>query len=230
MTKSKFRPKETARKSGRRNKKEKLSLVFDPEARKEFLGGFRKRKLQKKATFKLRLDKKVAQEKMRIRAEAKKSVKNLSASHSVLPEVEALLADQLANFNKEDTFDVGSKTVTISSMDTLHPAVPEEDSEDDEGEDAEDSDGKPETPALKGKMKTLLKQSTNRLLQNSIVYKKAQRLKQSKNKRHVRHNPHYKGNIAKGKDAKADAKASAEASKFRGKAPRAKGRRSRGKK
>ncbi|CAG7817791.1 unnamed protein product [Allacma fusca] len=173
------------------------------------------------------MEKKVAAEKLRIRAEAKKSVKKVSASHSILPEVEALLADQLSNFSTSDSFDIGSKTVTISNVDTIKPVILDgNNSDDSEDEDNEDTpEAHPHLNAIK--TKTLLKKSTNRLLQNSKVYKAAQRLKQKKSKHHQRHPPGKNS-----KDSKVDPKASAEVAgkQFRGKPQKSRGRRGRGKK
>jgi len=174
------------RNKGKLNKKPKLEVKFDDTARREFLSGFHKRKLQKKAFYKSKLEKRLALEKQRIKAEAKKSVGRVSSSHSILPEVEKIigftqgdLEDELKT--KSESFVLGSKTVTISSLDDIHTKLPpledsEEDSEDDEVE--EDSAPLP----LNKNVKSMLKRTTNQLLQQSKAYKASQRFKQRSKK------------------------------------------------
>ena len=59
------------KKSGRRKpkKEEGLVLTFDPEERKEFLTGFRKRKLARKAKAREELARQIKAEKIRINKE-----------------------------------------------------------------------------------------------------------------------------------------------------------------
>ena len=60
------------KKTGRRKViKNNLELKFDPDARKEFLSGFRKRKLERKAKAREELDKQI-----KVYGQKKKSNKN----------------------------------------------------------------------------------------------------------------------------------------------------------
>merc|ERR1711990_586237 len=67
---------EKMKRTGRRKKKEEaLVLKFDPDERKEFLTGFRKRKLQRKAKAREELAKQIKVEKARINKEKQEELK-----------------------------------------------------------------------------------------------------------------------------------------------------------
>jgi len=110
------------------NRKTKVNIVFDPEARRKFLTGFRKRKQERKERYQEKLEKDLAEEKQKAREEAKKSVaKKQSSSHSILPEVRHLI-DESDDEDDEDVnngqgiFEMGNTTVCISSLSsTLQP-------------------------------------------------------------------------------------------------------------
>ncbi|XP_034248894.1 nucleolar protein 12 [Thrips palmi] len=95
------------RKNKRGQKKKKVELVFDPEARREFLTGFRKRKLERKAKFQEELQKKLKEERKRIREAAKESYKTMVKSHSTIPEIEHLLKEE---------HDLGTHSVEIVEL------------------------------------------------------------------------------------------------------------------
>ncbi|XP_068631724.1 nucleolar protein 12 [Battus philenor] len=99
----------------RKNKnsdKKKISLVFDENKRKEFLCGFRKRKLERKKKAKEQMERMLKEEKKRIKQENKESYKRLVVSHRPIPDIEQLLQEEY-----EDE-DVNVKIVELSS-DTL---------------------------------------------------------------------------------------------------------------
>ncbi|KAL4710297.1 hypothetical protein ACJJTC_011551 [Scirpophaga incertulas] len=93
-------------------RKNKINLVFDEEKRKEFLCGFRKRKLERQKKAKEELQKKLKEEKKRIKIENRESYKKLVVSSRPIPDIEKLLQDEY-----EDD-DVNVKIVELSS-DTL---------------------------------------------------------------------------------------------------------------
>jgi len=173
------------------NKKTKTHLAFDQDARMEFIGGFQKRKQERKAYHKTRLAKQLVEEKLRIRSQARRTVGKLSSSHSILPELEDLL-----NAPEESTeiYDVGNVTVSITSLeDAIHKNVPELPGSDSEEVDTKlqsqdvDSDvdenmqKKLRSAAPQGKnIKSVMNKETNRILQQSKAYKASQRLKQKK--------------------------------------------------
>ncbi|XP_065347822.1 nucleolar protein 12 [Cloeon dipterum] len=100
-----FRPKKAI------NRKSKVELVFDPDARRDFLTGFHKRKMarQKKAQEELAAELKA--EKKRIKEEAKNLHNTMVVSHRPIPEVEELLG-------KEETFDFEQHSVSIKELST----------------------------------------------------------------------------------------------------------------
>ncbi|KAF6201233.1 hypothetical protein GE061_005680 [Apolygus lucorum] len=91
------------------NKKTKLHLVFNEDARRDFLTGFHKRKLQRKKKAKEELQELLKAEKKRIKLEAKEQYKKLVHSYKPIPELEE-------QFAKE--YDVEDTTVSVLELDT----------------------------------------------------------------------------------------------------------------
>ncbi|XP_072931707.1 uncharacterized protein vito [Epargyreus clarus] len=100
------------RKNKNAEKKKKVSLVFDEAKRKDFLCGFRKRKLERKKKAQEEMQRMLKEEKKRIKQENKESYKKLVVSSRPIPDLEQLLQDEY-----EDD-DVNVKIVELSS-DTL---------------------------------------------------------------------------------------------------------------
>ncbi|XP_004932574.1 nucleolar protein 12 [Bombyx mori] len=104
---------------GKRNnknqvRKKKVTLVFDEAKRKDFLCGFRKRKLERKKKAQEDLQRLLKEEKRRIKQENKESYKKLVVSSRPLPDIEQLLKEEY----EDDDADVKVKIVELSS-DTL---------------------------------------------------------------------------------------------------------------
>ncbi|KAK3929319.1 Nucleolar protein 12 [Frankliniella fusca] len=99
----------TSKKRKRGQKKRKINLVFDPQARREFLTGFHKRKVERKAKFQENLKQMLKDERKRIKADAKESYKKMVVSHRSVPEVEHLL---------EEEHDLGTHSVEIKELST----------------------------------------------------------------------------------------------------------------
>ncbi|CAK1596472.1 unnamed protein product [Parnassius mnemosyne] len=100
------------RKNKNAEKKKKISLVFDENKRRDFLCGFRKRKLERKKKAKEQMERMLKEEKKRIKQENKESYKKLVVSCRPIPDIEQLLQEEY-----EDE-DVNVKIVELSS-DTL---------------------------------------------------------------------------------------------------------------
>ncbi|CAG4937241.1 unnamed protein product [Parnassius apollo] len=100
------------RKNKNAEKKKKISLVFDENKRRDFLCGFRKRKLERKKKAKEQMERMLKEEKKRIKQENKESYKKLVVSSRPIPDIEQLLQEEY-----EDE-DVNVKIVELSS-DTL---------------------------------------------------------------------------------------------------------------
>jgi len=111
-----------------------------------------------------------------------------------LPEVERIIGFTQADLEdelktKSESFVLGSKTVTISSLDDIHTKLPplgeneDEDSDmtDDEVDDHAGLAGRPQLPPNQN-IKSMLKRTTTRLLQQSKAFKASQRFKQRSKK------------------------------------------------
>ncbi|KAM8710034.1 hypothetical protein ACLKA7_016776 [Drosophila subpalustris] len=70
-----------------RTKKKKVEVVFDPQKRKEFLTGFRKRKNERRSRAKADLERNLKEEHKRIRLEVKDKFKHLKKSFEPLREL-----------------------------------------------------------------------------------------------------------------------------------------------
>ncbi|CAD6203469.1 GSCOCG00009777001-RA-CDS [Cotesia congregata] len=98
------------RNKGQKVKRKKFTLVFDEEKRKEFLTGFRKRKLQRIQKAKEEFEAQCKEEKKRIRREAKENLKKLVSQRDI-PELEELVAQT------EHKYEMQGKTVSILELD-----------------------------------------------------------------------------------------------------------------
>ena len=74
-------------------KRKKITLVFDENKRREFLKGFRKRKLQRQQKAKDELQQQLKEERKRIKHEARERYKKLLSSRDV-PEIQQLLSQE----------------------------------------------------------------------------------------------------------------------------------------
>lgn len=193
----------------RKNKeaKKKVNLVFDETKRKEFLCGFRKRKLERKKKAQEELKQLLKQEKKRIKQENKESYKKLVVSSRPIPDIEQLLQEEY-----EDE-DVNVKIVELSA-DTLQKkdlvigenrpkekvqtpqkknknkdaeraaVVPgmgsDEESVEEESEGEEDGDNKIKT---KKEIKSMLKKQATKKIQKSKVFQMKSKLDRIQNKK-----------------------------------------------
>ncbi|KYN11498.1 PREDICTED: ribosomal RNA-processing protein 17 [Trachymyrmex cornetzi] len=95
------------RKPSQPKRRKKITLVFDEEKRREFLGGFRKRKLERKRKAQEQLQQQLKEERKKIKQEARERYKK-SLSNQVVPELQELLSQQ--------ELDLGSHTVSILEL------------------------------------------------------------------------------------------------------------------
>ncbi|KAK2579556.1 hypothetical protein KPH14_010855 [Odynerus spinipes] len=96
------------KKGKKQNKRKNITLVFDEDKRRKFLGGFHKRKLQRKKKAQEELQKQLKEEKKRIKQDARERFKKL-LSHRDVPELEKLLSEQ--------EFETEGHKVSILEMD-----------------------------------------------------------------------------------------------------------------
>ncbi|KAF4519656.1 hypothetical protein B566_EDAN004993 [Ephemera danica] len=112
-----FRPKKQI------NRKTKKTIVFDANARKEFLTGFKKRKRQRQKKAHEELLIQLKEEKKRIRDEARNLREKFPISHRPIPELEEMLT------TSEQTLDFPEHSVSIKEL--VAPEIaPKEESED----------------------------------------------------------------------------------------------------
>ncbi|KFM73616.1 Nucleolar protein 12, partial [Stegodyphus mimosarum] len=96
----------------KRNKRQKIHLIFDEKERTEFLTGFRKRKLERKMKVKEDLAEMLKKEKKKIKQSQKETIRNTILSQRQVPEVQHLL--------EPVTYDLPDHTVTIKEVDDMN--------------------------------------------------------------------------------------------------------------
>ena len=82
------------KKTSKKNKRNKTSIVFNEASRKEFLTGFRKRKNERRKKAKEQIEKEYKGEIRRAKIKAKEDVisaKETGPSHQIVPEIKHLL-------------------------------------------------------------------------------------------------------------------------------------------
>ncbi|BET00186.1 Nucleolar protein 12 (25kDa) [Nesidiocoris tenuis] len=191
------------------NKKTKVHLVFDENARKEFLTGFRKRKLQRQKKAQEELKEILKAEKKRIRQEAKEQYKKMVQSYKPIPELEEQLAKE---------YEVENATVSVLELDTdllaetnfligrnrgqcEEPEIKEEKKIEDEPEEmpgmelkakSEKPVKKPATPAkpepakeakTKKELRKAVKKQSTKIVKNSKAFQKMNQLHTLKQKK-----------------------------------------------
>ncbi|XP_058118684.1 nucleolar protein 12 [Anopheles ziemanni] len=98
--------------------RKKTELVFNPEKRAEFLSGFHKRKLHRKKIAISQMQRKLKEEKKRIRDEAKDNVKKLYHSFKPIPE----LMEKEDEEDQEEEYDTENVTVKVVELSTTELA------------------------------------------------------------------------------------------------------------
>ncbi|XP_022187308.1 nucleolar protein 12 [Nilaparvata lugens] len=171
------------------NKRTKLNLVFDEDARREFLTGFHKRKLQRQKKAQEEFKQKIKEEKKRIKQEAQESYKKMKMSFKPIPEVEELLRTTAKEY------DVGDHSVCVVefSSDVLEKRnkiigenkVEYEDTGSQDQENERDSDDEVPGMELKTKKeinKEIKKQATLQV-KKSKVFQTKNRMEQQKQRK-----------------------------------------------
>ncbi|XP_076458324.1 uncharacterized protein LOC143292039 [Babylonia areolata] len=132
----------------RKNRQTKTVLIFDEDARREYLTGFQKRKNQRRKKAKLENEKKLKEEKQALKQQVRDMVKK-SDRHR-LPEVEEFL--------NSTVHDLPEHTVTITDMsDRL--TVPQQESSSDQQDSRQENEEvqvEEDSETLKKKRKKLM--------------------------------------------------------------------------
>ncbi|KAL1494004.1 hypothetical protein ABEB36_009679 [Hypothenemus hampei] len=180
----------------------KVNLVFDEVKRREFLTGFRKRKLQRKKQAQEKLEKELKEERKRLKAEAKESYKKLVVSHRDIPELENLLSTE---YEEDDV------TVKVTELSTNEIAKqnnwiganqPKYESDDDINESNDSNEQVEEVPGMEltlksnkikkepvkkfeseKQLKKELKKQATKNIKKSKVFQKKNKIEQRKQKK-----------------------------------------------
>ncbi|XP_011868526.1 PREDICTED: nucleolar protein 12 [Vollenhovia emeryi] len=212
------------RKPSQPKRRRKLTLVFDEEKRREFLGGFRKRKLERKRKAQEQLQQQLKEERKKIKQEARERYKK-SLSHQVVPELEELLSKQ--------EYDHGGHTISILELNVAdlaegsawigenRTAVVKEEAQDDGSDQCDDDDSEIVGMSLQEKrmdrvqqrvqqtksdgrevksakeLKQEIKKAALKRVQKSKAFQQKQRLEQQKNKRQSRQKLHKVQKLAR---------------------------------
>merc|ERR1712029_375724 len=119
-----------SKKKRRVNKATKTAVVFDPEARKDFLTGFRKRKNARRAAAKVQMEKELKEEIKKAKEKAKERIgkafeaeKNRS---NILTEIAELVPSSIQ--------DTGTHTISVTHIDSFSKTQ-KDDSESDADEE-----------------------------------------------------------------------------------------------
>jgi len=107
------------------NKKTKTKVVFDENARKEFLTGFRKRKDERRKQWKEKIDRQLKNEIKKIKNDTKSKLEKggmskKNSSHHIVPEVAHLINSDAAQTMVKD---IGGASVSITTLDSLKQAA-----------------------------------------------------------------------------------------------------------
>ncbi|KDR13007.1 nucleolar protein 12 [Zootermopsis nevadensis] len=169
------------------NRKTKLLLAFDENARREFLTGFHKRKLQRKKKAQEELKQQLREERKRVKQEARESFKKLIVSHRPVPELENLISK---NYELE-THSVSIQELSVSDLAENNNwiginKVQYEDEKNDDGVAKEDQQ-KAELPGMELKtrkdVKKIIKKQATKQVQKSKAFKLKNKIERQKNKK-----------------------------------------------
>ncbi|XP_043483905.1 nucleolar protein 12 [Leptopilina heterotoma] len=122
------------------SRQKKVNLVFDEEKRRQFLGGFRKRKLQRQKKAQEELQQQLKEEKKRIKKNAKDSYKKW-ISYRAVPELEELLAKKEY---EEEGHTVSILELKVSDLEQQSSLIGENIVKYDDDDDDENKNGKNE--------------------------------------------------------------------------------------
>lgn len=168
------------------NRQTKLQLVFDPKARREFLTGFHKRKVQRKKKAEEELKQQLKEERKRLKHEARESFKKLVVSHRPVPELENLISQ---NYELENH---SVSILELSASDLAEKnnwiGINKVQYENDKSEQSDKKEEqKDELPGMELKtrkdVKKIIKRQATKQVQKSKAFKLKNKLERQKNKK-----------------------------------------------
>ncbi|XP_053607837.1 nucleolar protein 12 [Plodia interpunctella] len=202
-------------------KKKKITLVFDENKRKEFLCGFRKRKLERKKKAQEELQRLLKEEKKRIKQENKEAYKKLVVSSRPIPDIEQLLQEEyededvnvkivelstdtlqkkdlVIGENRPKVKEESNKTLTKKKENGVHThEIPGMGSElESEAEDLSPEDPSEDKIKTKKEVKRMLKKQATKKIQKSKVFQMKSKLDRVQNKKKsMKKKGHSNGNM-----------------------------------
>uniref|UniRef100_A0A1B6KDK6 Nucleolar protein 12 n=1 Tax=Graphocephala atropunctata TaxID=36148 RepID=A0A1B6KDK6_9HEMI len=178
------------------NRKTKLSIVFNEDARKDFLTGFHRRKMGRQKKAQEELKQFLKEEKKRIKKEAKDSLKKLVLSTRPIPELEHLHSEEyeLPNHSVSivelSSSALESKNHWIGSNKVQY----ETDKEGGSDSDKEEEEGESNLLGMELKsekdVKKAIKQQATKQVQKSKAFQTKQRIEKKKQMKKSSKNKH----------------------------------------
>lgn len=169
------------------NRKTKLQLLFDEKARREYLTGFHKRKLQRKKIAQEQLKQQLKEERKRLKQEARESFKKLVVSHRPVPELENLISENYELENHSVSITELSSSDLAEKNNWIGINKVQYENEKSEHSDEEEGPQKDELPGMELKtkkdVKKIIKKQATKQVQKSKAFKLKNKLERQKNKK-----------------------------------------------
>ncbi|XP_050544015.1 nucleolar protein 12 [Daktulosphaira vitifoliae] len=169
------------------NRRTKRNITFDEKARCEFLTGFHKRKLARKKKAKEDFERRLKEEKKRIKAEAREAFKKLTNAHPIIPEPldyvteEYNLENHTVQICELSTDEIAKTNNWIGSNQVVYEEEKKSEKEDSE---EEDNNGVPgmNFGSIKEIKKAIKKQAAE-TVQNSKIFKMKNKIERIKDRK-----------------------------------------------
>ncbi|XP_025209107.1 nucleolar protein 12 [Melanaphis sacchari] len=173
------------------NRTTKRTITFDEKSRKDFLTGFHKRKLARKKKAKDDFEKKLKEEKKRIKAEARETFLKLTNSHPFIPEPLDMVTKEYSLENHTvqicdlSTDEIAKSNNWIGSNQVIYEDDKESDNE--EVIDKTNEDVPENVPGMNfnsiKEIKKAIKKQAAQTVQNSKIFKMKNKIERIKDKK-----------------------------------------------
>ncbi|XP_060867657.1 nucleolar protein 12 [Metopolophium dirhodum] len=174
------------------NRTTKRTITFDEKSRTDFLTGFHKRKLARKKKAKDDFEKKLKEEKKRIKTEARETFLKLTNSHPFIPEPldmvtrEYNLENHTVQICDLSTDEIAKSNNWIGSNQVIYEDDKEKKNEEDIDKTNEE-DGAENVPGMSfssiKEIKKAIKKQASQTVQNSKIFKMKNKIEQIKDKK-----------------------------------------------
>ncbi|XP_050420910.1 nucleolar protein 12 [Adelges cooleyi] len=172
------------------NRRTKRTITFDEKSRCDFLTGFHKRKLARQKKAKDDFEKKLKEEKKRIKTEAREAFKKLTNAHPIVPEPldyvteEYNLDNHTVQICELSTDEIAKSNNWIGSNQVVYDDDSDDDDKESEKGDNEDENGVPgmNFGSIKEIKKAIKKQAAE-TVQNSKIFKMKNKIERIKDRK-----------------------------------------------